>query len=418
MPQTLLLIIIYIVTPAIIIYLTERNSIANRIGTVILAYCFGLILGHIGLIPSASTFFHELLAANKKLSFQQLALLQEQYLITADDILFFRIRKMQDLFMTITIPVAIPLLLFSLNIKDWFRMAGKTFLSLVLGISAVILVVGVGFFIFRKQIPELWKVSGMLIGLYTGGTPNLASLKMMLDVDPITYILTHTYDTAIGVAYLFFLMTIGKKIFRKYLNPYPRKDGFYEGATANINGEYRGILSKGKFFPLLKALGITFAIFLIAGLLSLMVNENQVMIVVILTITTLSIFVSLIPQVNKIDKTFELGMYFILIFSMVVASMADIKQLVHISPALFFYITASVFGTLLIQVFLSKIFKVDADTVMVSSTALICSPPFVPLVAGALNNKEVVVSGLTVGIIGYAVGNYLGVLLAYFLQGI
>ena len=41
---------------------------------------------------------------------------------------------------------------------------------------------------------------------------------------------------------------------------------------------------------------------------------------------------------------------------------------------------------------------------------------FVPMIAGALNNKEVVVSGLTVGIMGYAVCNYLGVLVASVLQ--
>ena len=320
--------------------------------------------------------------------------------------------------MNITIPLAIPLLLFSLNIKEWFRMAGKTFIALILGVIAVLIVVGGGYFVFKKSVPELWKVSGMLVGLYTGGTPNLASLKMMLDVNPETYILTHTYDTVIGVVYLFFLMSVGKKIFRKYLNPYPRKDGYFERATSNINGEYRGMLAKEKFLPLLKALGITILIFGIAGLLSLIVHDNQIMVVVILTITTLGILVSLIPQINKIDKTFELGMYFILIFSMVVASMADVKQLIHISSALFFYITISVFGSLLMHVLLSKIFKIDADTVMVSSTALICSPPFVPLVAGSLKNKEVVVSGLTVGIIGYAVGNYLGVILGYFLQGI
>jgi uncharacterized membrane protein len=40
----------------------------------------------------------------------------------------------------------------------------------------------------------------------------------------------------------------------------------------------------------------------------------------------------------------------------------------------------------------------------------------VPAVAGALKNKEIVVSGLTVGIIGYAVGNYLGVIIAQLLQ--
>ncbi len=53
---------------------------------------------------------------------------------------------------------------------------------------------------------------------------------------------------------------------------------------------------------------------------------------------------------------------------------------------------------------------------MITSTALIFSPPFVPVVAGAIQNKEVIVSGLTVGIIGYALGNYLGVIVAEFLR--
>jgi uncharacterized membrane protein len=49
---------------------------------------------------------------------------------------------------------------------------------------------------------------------------------------------------------------------------------------------------------------------------------------------------------------------------------------------------------------------------MITSTALVCSPPFVPVIAAAIGNKKVIVSGLTVGIIGYAVGNYLGYIIA------
>ena len=49
-------------------------------------------------------------------------------------------------------------------------------------------------------------------------------------------------------------------------------------------------------------------------------------------------------------------------------------------------------------------------------TSLIFSPPFVPVVAAKLKNKEIIISGLTVGIIGYAVGNYLGILIAYALK--
>ena len=68
--------------------------------------------------------------------------------------------------------------------------------------------------------------------------------------------------------------------------------------------------------------------------------------------------------------------------------------------------------SLAIHVALAALFKIDADNVIIVSTALSCSPPFVPVVAGALNNKEIILSGLTVGIIGYAIGNYLGILVA------
>jgi uncharacterized membrane protein len=38
--------------------------------------------------------------------------------------------------------------------------------------------------------------------------------------------------------------------------------------------------------------------------------------------------------------------------------------------------------------------------------------------AGALKNKDVIITGITVGILGYVIGNYLGVALGYFLKGL
>ena len=77
-----------------------------------------------------------------------------------------------------------------------------------------------------------------------------------------------------------------------------------------------------------------------------------------------------------------------------------------------------VFGGLVLHVLISRYFRVDSDTVMVTSTALICSPPFVPVIAGAIRNREVIVSGLTVGILGYAVGNYLGYIVALIIRAL
>ena len=72
----------------------------------------------------------------------------------------------------------------------------------------------------------------------------------------------------------------------------------------------------------------------------------------------------------------------------------------------------------MLQLLLSKIFIIDTDTMIITSTALVCSPPFVPVVAGALRNREIVVPGITIGIVGYAIGNYLGFLLSELLKGV
>ena len=66
--------------------------------------------------------------------------------------------------------------------------------------------------------------------------------------------------------------------------------------------------------------------------------------------------------------------------------------------------------------FLSWIFRINTDDFIMTSTALSNSPPFVPVVAAALKNKEVMVPGMIIGVLGYAIGNYLGVAIAYLLR--
>ena len=376
------LVLFYVFFPMAILYLCRKFPMVNKLGSVVIAYGVGLIIGNTGILPESS-------------------------------------EAIQDMLTTITIPLAIPLLLFSANIRAWFMMAGKTLLSMVGALIAVIIVVTTGYLIFRGTgMKELWKISGMLVGLYSGGTPNLASLKMMLNVNPDVYIITHTYDLLLGSIYLLFLITLGRTVFGKFLQPYPFGGSGSRLTMEQLDGRdpYQGILKRSTLIPLARAFAISVLIFAAGGGLSFLVPESAQMVTVILTITTLGILMSLVPSVNKIEKTFELGMYLILIFSLVVASMANIREFSGAAPGLFLYITYVVFGGLILHVLFARFAKVDTDTMMVTSTALICSPPFVPVIAGAIRNREVIVSGLTVGILGYAIGNYLGYFIAILIK--
>jgi uncharacterized membrane protein len=413
----IILAIFYVFTPLLILHLCHRFPFVNKLGAVIIAYLVGLIIGNIGLLPGMGTYLNEYLTINPKATSEDVEALLAGGLIGERELLAFNIYKLRDMLMSITILLAIPLMLFSANIKEWGRMAGSTLKSLLIGFFSVVVVIVAGYFIFEgRGMKDLWKISGLLVGVYTGGTPNLASLKLMLDVDANTYILTHTYDLVIGVFYLAFLMTIGQKIFHRFLPKFPIP--LDEVKVKDLDGKdpFWGIFQREKFYPLLKAYAFAIGIFAVGGTLSMLVPDHKVMVVVILTITTLGILASLIPSINRIDKTFESGMYLILIFSIVVASMADVRNFAGLTPGLFAYITMAVFGSLLLHVLLSKLFKVDSDTTMITSVAFICSPPFVPVIAGALGNRHIVITGITIGIIGYAVGNYLGFLVASLLS--
>jgi uncharacterized membrane protein len=46
------------------------------------------------------------------------------------------------------------------------------------------------------------------------------------------------------------------------------------------------------------------------------------------------------------------------------------------------------------------------------------SVPFIPVIAGALKNREILLPGFAAAIIGYAVGNYLGIIVANVSRGL
>jgi len=380
--QTVVLIVFFILTPFLIIYLEKQFAIVKKVGAVLVCYGIGLIIGNLGILPEG-------------------------------------VEKYQELLTTITIPIALPLILFSLNVRRWLKMAGSALLSLGIGLFTVIIMIIVGYLIFVDDIDEIWKVSGMLVGVYTGGTPNMAAMKTALNVDQELYIMTHTYELFLGAIYLIFILSVGQRVFLTFLRPF--KSPEVDPSLAEVNPEddfdsYEGVFKRKTLLPLMGAFGLSLVIVAVSYGLSLLFPEDFMTAAVILLITTFGIGLSFIPKINRIEKTFQGGMYIILIFCLVVASMADIRQLTDISFSLFWFIGLAMFGSHILHALIAKFFKIDADTVIISGSALICSPPFVPVVAGALKNREVILTGLVVGIAGYAVGNYLGILIAYILK--
>ena len=143
--------------------------------------------------------------------------------------------------------------------------------------------------------------------------------------------------------------------------------------------------------------------------------KNMFQTIFILAISTLAIIASCFKRVRAMERTFEAGTYMILVFSIAVASQVTTGTLSNINPHIFLFITIATLGSLLMHVLLSALFRIDTDTTLATSISLICSPPFVPVVAGVVKNKSIIGPGIAVGLFGYAVGTYVGFLLAQLL---
>ena len=109
-------------------------------------------------------------------------------------------------------------------------------------------------------------------------------------------------------------------------------------------------------------------------------------------------------------------MYLIYVFCFTVASQATLEQLAQVDVGIVVFVTVAVVGSLILHCLFCRFAGIDSDTFMVTSVAAICSPPFVPMMAKALDNPATILSGMTTGIIGYALGNYLGISLGLLLQ--
>lgn len=423
MVKIILLVLFYFTFPLVIIYLCKRWSFLQKLGTIVLAYGFGLLLGSIGLFPEGSTQYRVLLQGKTALPSEEIAKLINEGVLPEEDRFVNRIATVQDIIPSIVIPLAFPLLLFSMNIRRWLKYAKKGFISIALALIAGMVMVTAGFFIWKDSIPESWKLAGMFEGIYTGGTPNFVALKIALNVDPNLFMIVNTYDMIVGAGLVLFFITVAPRIFRAILPKFVEEKGIATDEsilTREIENldDFSGMLKKGTLIPLLKAVGVAVIIFALAGGFSLVLSRLPQMVVVILSITTLAILASLISSINKIEKTFQLGMYLILVFSFTIATQANLKAMFNVGMLnLIMFISWCYFGSLILHLILAKIFRIDADNFLITAAAFIFSPPFVPLVANSLKNKDVIVTGITGGIIGYILGNYFGVVLAYALKG-
>ena len=375
----ILLLLFYLAAPAGILFICRKNKVFGKIGPVLTLYLLGVLVANIGIFPTEE-------AEYKKLF------------------------DFMESFSGALIPLALPMILFGCNFKKFSL--GKSLGAFVIGTVSVVAFVLAGYLVFKDKLGEEGAIMGAsLTGQYLGGAANLAAIKQMLGLSPDNFVILSTCNLIVSFFYLMFLMGGGVKLARRIV-------GKRGGKEQNVNveeyteenpykdfGKKRSLLQLGKVLvAAVVVMGISVYIGTVAG-----GGKGISMVALILSITTLSLLLTTWKEVRTWDKSYDAGMYLIYVFCLVMATMADLSKIDwNQSLYILLFQVVIIFGSLFLTILLAKLFRIDADSAVITSDTLINSPLCVPMIAATMKNKDAIMIGIANGLAGYAVGNYIG----------
>lgn len=320
----------------------------------------------------------------------------------------------------LAISIAIPLLLFSANLKEVKKLSKTVILSFLSVIVSVIIVASLAFYLFASKIPHGGELSAMAIGLYTGGTPNLNALATIFRLSAEEIGVANFSDIITGAVFYVFLLLASKPLLTKILGK-PKAHTYLKSESTITNTESLNFKEFRHSKRLVKTFFIAFGIVLISALSGVLIwmilgSQDGTMLDILVPslmigVTVLGIAASFSTKIRETKGTNEIGTYMILVFSFAIASSIDLNQLSNsFGQVLLLYggITTAAF---LLHVIFSKFLKIDAECTIVTATAGIYGPAFVPAITAQLKNDSLTVPGLICGSVGYAIGTFLGILL-------
>ena len=363
--------ILILIWPAIAIRL-GKTKLPDVFSPIVLCYLFGILLRNSRLLP-------------------------------LDD-------KVSENWMNGSILIAIPILLYTTDIQRCIRYAGRSLLAFGLCIIGGLIGTGLTTFIYPTHEAPPWMLSGMLVGMYTGGTPNMQAIGMALGATRETIILVNAADIVCGGVWLVVLTSVAHRLLKGILPDFSE--------VPDAPGSPEKSANSG-FSPIDSAKAILLTLIIVAASLGICywvykdVNHTAFL---MLMLTTFGIAAAFLPAVKRWIGVYETGEYFLLMFCVALGLQADFSQVLEKGAGILIFTAIALPLSIAFHLLLSRFFRIDRDTFLISSTAGVFGPAFIGQVASAIHNRQMIFPGIALGLLGYAVGNYLGIGLAYTLK--
>lgn len=307
----------------------------------------------------------------------------------------------------ISIIIAIPLLLFPTHFKELLNQPKSLLLAYGLAVVSTTISVGIGYYLFKDELIDIAMISGMVEGVYTGGTVNLNAIGLAFSAPEELVVLLNGYDMAFSGIYLLAIFTFLPSILSKVLQ---KPSDLEVSEIANDGNKFEELPVRMKVLSVLKGLGLSVLILgLVAGFSMLWLGDVNEL-VVIFGVTALALFVSNNKSVREWKGNMITADYLMMIFGFTLGAQANIESLMNENSGLMAYFITTYALMLIIHLLLVKLFKIDYHHFLISSVAAVFGPPFIGPVAESLGNRSLITPGIIIALIGNAIGTYLGII--------
>ncbi|MEJ2502085.1 MAG: DUF819 family protein [Gemmatimonadota bacterium] len=365
---------------ALAFWLDVRFRWARTVGATMLVILFGAVLSNLGLVPFASPVYD-----------------------------------------AITGPVtslAIVWLLFAVDVRG-LRDAG---LGMLLGFLIAVLATAVAAVIAALLFAgsfdgDVWKLAGVMTGTYAGGSLNFVAVGRELDVPPALFTAATASDNVMTAVWFAVTLSAAGWLGRWYPAPghdHPRTRAGDPVDDADPHADHPFFSAAPlRVLDITLLLALGFALVWAADRITMEVPGVPS----ILWLTTLSLAVGHTPWVRRLDGAMHLGSLGLHFFLAIIGIASRVSEIARVGPEVFWF-TALVVGIHGLLTFGgARLARIDIQTASVASQAAVGGPSSALALAVARDWKALVLPGVVVGLLGYAVGNYVGLAVAYLVRG-
>lgn len=383
----------YILFPVFMIWATPKSKILSKFGPACWCFFAGIIFGNVFTAPDSHN-------------------------------------AVRNVFTGALVPVAMPMLLVGTNIVKWSKLSGwKTVKATLVHLLAVSIVAVSLCAVFAKSIPDGWIMAGGLSAAWMGAFLNLSAVVTALGISSAVFTVMPVFMNLMTLPHMGFLVS-GKKFLSKWLIVENDADSNTVNSVKVSQEELENMdgTSWEVYTRLFKTILSSPVDFLkLAGMVVLSVATYQFFIhikscfpsswasiVPIVGCSVMGIVYSFIPLLTSIKGTFQVGMLLVFIMAPAMTSSAKLSALTgEMVGTIGAFIILGFILVPTVYFIICRFFKVDRNTAMVVNCGCIQAPMMVPPVANALEDRDAMVSGIAGGLMGYAVGNFAGLLIAY-----